>query len=582
MLPRLPIPLAAAVLLAAFALSACDTAAERAERHYQRGMALLDEGDVDRAMVEFRNVFRLNGDHAEARAEYARLLAERGQLREAMSQYLRLVEQDWQNPEGHRRLAELALTAQDFATARTHVDAAFQIDPGNPEGRALKATLDFRDGDRGAAVEMARGVVAEAPANIAANLVLVAERVEAGDQQAALALLATAQEHAPDDEGLALARLGILEQMGDTEGVGAQLEAMAEKFPQNVGVHQALIRWYVAQGELDAAEAMLRADAAAVPDDSSAQLAVVQFLAQTRGADAARAELERLIAAAANPGPYRRALASLDVAAGNIDGAIATLTALIDGAEPSDDRRDAQVALAAIRSSQGDAAGRDALLDAVLAEDEGHVAALKLRAAVLTDADQPDAAIRALRTALNQAPDDPEILTLMANAHEREGQRELAGERLALAAEVSGRGIDESVRYARFLMEDAKYGPAEGVIVDALRNAPENRDLLLTLGQIHIARSDWPRAEQVAGLLKGQEDDPTAQTMATALEADILRGQNRFDETIAMLRTLADADTGNAAGIAQVVQAYLQADNLAGARTYVAVSYTHLTLPTKA
>ena len=58
----------ALLLLAALALAACDTAEERAEQHYQRGMALLQEGDVDRAMIEFRNVFRLNGEHLPARA----------------------------------------------------------------------------------------------------------------------------------------------------------------------------------------------------------------------------------------------------------------------------------------------------------------------------------------------------------------------------------------------------------------------------------------------------------------------------------------------------------------------------------
>ena len=125
-------------------------------------MALLAEGDVDRAMVEFRNVFQLDGNHHAARAEYARLLAERGQLREAVSQYLRLVEQDWQNVEGHRRLTELALTIGDFETARTHADAAYELDPQNPESRAFRAAVDFRDGKEGA-VEMARGVVEEAP-----------------------------------------------------------------------------------------------------------------------------------------------------------------------------------------------------------------------------------------------------------------------------------------------------------------------------------------------------------------------------------------------------------------------------------
>ena len=49
------------------------SAAERAESHYQRALAYLEEGDSERASVEFRNVFRLNPDHAEALLSYAEL-----------------------------------------------------------------------------------------------------------------------------------------------------------------------------------------------------------------------------------------------------------------------------------------------------------------------------------------------------------------------------------------------------------------------------------------------------------------------------------------------------------------------------
>ena len=63
--------LLAVLLFRPSALSACDTAEERAEAHYQRAMALLAAGDDDRAMVEFRNVFRLNGEHVAARLAYA-------------------------------------------------------------------------------------------------------------------------------------------------------------------------------------------------------------------------------------------------------------------------------------------------------------------------------------------------------------------------------------------------------------------------------------------------------------------------------------------------------------------------------
>ena len=62
------------LLLGALLVAGCDTAEERAEHHYQRGVALLAEGETDRALVEFRNVFRLNGAHVPARLEYARVM----------------------------------------------------------------------------------------------------------------------------------------------------------------------------------------------------------------------------------------------------------------------------------------------------------------------------------------------------------------------------------------------------------------------------------------------------------------------------------------------------------------------------
>ena len=63
-------------------------------------------------------------------------------------------------------------------------------------------------------------------------------------------------------------------------------------------------------------------------------------------------------------------------------------------------------------------------------------AALKLRARAAIAADRPDAAVQDMRTALTVAPRDPEVMTIMAFAHERAGDRALMGERLALAVEA--------------------------------------------------------------------------------------------------------------------------------------------------
>ena len=557
------------LLLATLALPACDTAEERAEGYYQRALALIAEGDEDRAMVELRNVFRLNGEHHAARLRYARLLRERGEVREALGQYLRLAEQDPENAGGRRELAELALQVQDFAAAEEHADAAYALDPADPAIRALKATVDYRRGGsaRAGAVAMARAAAAEAPELVAAQMVLVADRLEAGAPREALGLIDAALTHLPEDEGLHLARLAALETLGDTAGVGDALAQMVARFPDNPGARDALVQWHLQGGDPAGAEAVLRAAAARDPEDPQGALTLVQFLLETGGPDAARAELDRRIAAAADPRPFRRARAGLDFAEGRTEEGIAAMRALLEGAAPSDATRELQVALAEMLAETGATEASGALLAAVLEADRTQVAALKLRAKLAIEADRPEAAIQDLRAALTQAPRDPEIMTIMALAHEREGARELAGERLALAVEASERAPQESLRYARFLMQDGRSGPAEGVIADALRRAPQDPELLDMLGRIHLERRDWPRVGQVAGILRGA-GDPEAAARADALEAASLKAQGRTADTIALLEGLA-AGGADAAAMAGLVRAQVAAGDPAAAQAYL-------------
>ena len=137
--------LRAGLLCAAVALAACESSEERAEGHYQAGLEHLAGGDVDRAMLEFRNVFRLDGFHRDARATYAALLRERGQAGQAFSQYLRLVEQYPEDLEGQRALTELALDAGDWEAVERHAAAAAAIDPDDPSVRAALTSLAYRD-----------------------------------------------------------------------------------------------------------------------------------------------------------------------------------------------------------------------------------------------------------------------------------------------------------------------------------------------------------------------------------------------------------------------------------------------------
>jgi predicted Zn-dependent protease len=571
-----------ALALAALSLAGCDTAEERAEAHYRRALELLAAGDAARAKVEFRNVFRLDGEHVAARLAYAAELRREGEIREAWGQYLRVVEQEPQSLEAHRALIALALQGQDFAAAAASVAAAYALAPGDPEIRAWKATLDYRDGKGAEAVAMAREVVGTNPELVAAQLVLIADRLAAGAPAEALALADAGLARAPADASLHLVRLRILEETGDRKGAGAELARMAEIFPEDAGMRRALVGWHLSEGDPDAAEAVLRQAAAA--NESGPALTLVQFLLELRGPEAARAELEARIAAAeggdgegrdgtgADPLPFRRALAGLDFAEGRSAEAIAALRSLTAGAPASDATRDLEITLAEMLAETGDAAGAGALVEGVLAADPAHVAALKLDAKLAIDADRPEDAVEDMRAALAQAPRDPEIMTIMALAHERQGSRELAGERLALAVEYSAQAPAESLRYARFLMQDGRSGPAEGVVADALRRAPEDPALLEMLGRIHLARRDFARAGQVAAILRAQAT-PDALAKATALEAASLEGQGRTGETIELLKAAAgdggEGGGGGARALAALIEAYVAAGDLAAAEAHL-------------
>ena len=598
---RLALPglLPAAVLAALLAgtLAACDGPAERAEGHYQSALAYLEAGDRDRASVAFRNVFRLAPDHAAARLGYAALLRSEGETRDALAQYQRLVETSPEMTEAHQALAELALELLDFDTATVHATRAFELDPAAPAIRALKATVDFRRGnDRPAAVAMASAVIAEDPGNVTAHLVLVADRLRAKDTAGALARVDAGLAAAPADEGLHLARLALLEEKGDTAAVGAELTTMNRLFPASEAVRAALVQWHLQNGAPDAAEAVLRAAADADGAGPGPALTLAQFLLEVRGPAAARAELEARIAAAAPadaPGaagdplaaaPYLRARAGLDFAEGDGAAAIAALRGLLAGAPASDATRDLEVALAemlaAMPAEDGEtadetdataAAESAALVEKVLSEDRTHLGALKLRARAAIAGDRPDAAIADMRTALTVAPRDPSVMTILALAHERAGDRGLMGERLALAVEASNRGVEESLRYANFLMQEDRAGAAESVVVDALRRDRENRDLLAMLGRIHLARGDWTRAGQVAGLLRGlgERGDPLAAALATRLDADALAGAGDPAASAALLETLALDGPDGGDALAAVVRARLAAGEPAEARRAV-------------
>lgn len=568
----------AAMLVASLSLSGCQSSAEKAEAYYQSGLELLAKGDEDRALVEFRNVFKYNGFHKEARKTYADLMVKRGNLSEAYSQYLRLIEQYPDTPDVRLTMAELAMGQGSWDEVERHGRAAIALTPNDPRATAIRIVLDYRKAmqtstkaDAPALVKEAEDLIKTQPGSLVLRRVLIDYKLAGPTPQAAKADIDAAIALEPMSIEFQTQKLRMLSRLGDDAGVGAQLEAMVKQFPDNEEIQKSSIAWYMSARNFDGAEAFLRKQAGDVTGDPQKHLAVVQLLNSVKGTDAGRAELAKLIAA--NKGTpaadfYRSVVASLDFQEGNADKAIAGLKDILTTATDSDQTHTIKISLARILDAAGKKDEAKPLIAEVLAADASNVEALKLRALWAISEDRSGDAILDLRNAQGQAPRDPQIMTLFAAAYERDGNIDLVGEQLAKAVEASQSGAEESLRYSEFLRKQGRSQIAESVLTDARRTSPNNTAILGALSGIYLEQQQWPQVQDIITSL-GKIDSDGARQLAKQLEAALLLGQDQIDEGLALLEKQASENAQDTGSAALVVLTQLRAGKTAEARAFL-------------
>ncbi len=559
-------------------LAACDTAEERAQKHYEKGMTLLAEGDVDRALVEFRNVFKLDSFHKDARLAYAQVEEQRGNISAAFGQYLRVVEQNPENLEGRRALARLASELNNWDEVARHVKVAEQLAPKDPVVLAVRVGLDYRnalrDDDRDAAelaVKASETLLVENPDLSTARRVVIDDLLRRQNWPEALAAIDESLAQTPDARLLYLQRLSVLEKLGEDDKIEAQLKEMIELFPED-NVHRTLIGWYVRNNRPKDAEAYLRSRAAQESEGKTGadvRLELIAFLALNVGPEAARDEIDQILAGETDGRAlFRSVRAGLEFDLGNREAAIIEMEDILRDAEPSEETDKIKVALAKMLIRTGNSVGARARVEEVLEHDAAQVEALKIKGAWLIEDDRTGDALLELRQALDQEPRDTETLTLMALAHERAGNRDLMGEMLALAVEAANRTPEASMRYVAFLMQDQKYLSAEDVLQNALRLDSTNPTLLGALGNVYIQMKDWPRTQGVIDRLEQIDTDET-RSLANELTARKLASQDRSGELQTFLQGLA-GDGGEAgAASAMILRLRLTQGDISGALEYI-------------
>ncbi len=515
-----------AVLLV-LTLVACNSPEEKEANYLARGKALYQEGNDAKAMVELRNVLRLNPKNAQA-LYTAGLIHERGErLPQAYAAYQAATAEQPAMVEAQAKLGALALMGGQVEVAEKAADAIEQVQADNPDGLAIRGAVMLRKGDLERAREVAQQALAKDPSHENAIAVMVGVLQARGRTDEAIAFLDESLGKVPKSTSLRLLKLALLENKGDAQGVIAMFRELTELEPDNAGYRLALANFYQQKNDPASAEGVLRDAITAGVRTPQATSALIGLVFRQKGFAAAEVELKRLIEQTPNDEQLKLLLADLYIQEKQTAQAETTLQALVAAAPESDAGDDARTRLAQLRLAADDRAGAATLADAVLERTSSHRGANLIKGVVALQANDADEVIRRARTALREDPTWLPALRLLADGHLKKGEQELAIEALkgVLAADPGDSNAAASL--ATLLTQKGDLDGALKIWDEVLQRASDPAPALQARAALAIRQGNWIAAQADIDRLAGLQGNEPA---AAVLSGNLNLAQRQFDQ----------------------------------------------------
>ncbi len=499
-----------ALLLAITLLGGCDSSEERAQTYYNRGLATLAAGELDKAAVDLRNALKLKEDFTDAQMALGEVEEGRSNFDSAARLYLAVAERNPQNLEARVRLARLLLASRQIEAASIYAEQGNKLAPADPRVLVIRAGVALSRGDRGEAARLAGEALRIEPGNTTAIMLLASERVAASDPAGALKIAEEGLIRNEADLRLELLKLRTLEALGDMQEIERQYTRLAERFPNSPELQAARLKWYFARGRGADAESAARGYARANADDAAAQIQFASVVSRTRGAAAAAEELKAIIADTADARDGRlvalkTALAQLQSAAGQREAAVVTLKDCLAAARGGEVDEPVRVRLAHTLAATGMWGEAEVLSAEILGRAPGNVGALTVRAMARMAGGDNAGAVEDLFAALDEAPNSASLALLMGEAHERMGSPELAEQQYARALALSGHLPSNGLRLAKLLMRYGRSAKAMQVLEDLRLRGTASRASLSLLAQLKLNAGDRQGAQELAERLRSMK-----------------------------------------------------------------------------
>ncbi|OYV74917.1 MAG: hypothetical protein B7Z66_14795, partial [Chromatiales bacterium 21-64-14] len=468
------------ILVVALSVAGCGSREDRMHAYLKRGQTFLAKGEYAKAGVELRNALQIEPKNAEGHYLLGTVLQHEGDMRRAFGQYKSAADQDPKYVEPREKLARIYLAVHQLDKAHETIKAILALKPGDPGALTVQAAVLATEGKKQEALAQARSLFQKDSHNTDAAILLANLYADLGPKAKAGTTLEDAIRDNPKNIPLRLwlARFYVgAKQPDNAERVYRKVVELA---PDNPDYRTALAIFYAQTGKLGEAEKTLRDATRIDPEKAKPYLVLADFLAKRKSV--AEAEQELQTASAAHPDLYdlRFALAGLYAQADNPGKAKAVYKQII--ADKGEDLTNpvglrARDMLASLYAGENKLAKAQGLIDGVLKNNPGDNGALLLQGKIALQQGKPLAAVAAFRGLLKDQPDSVEVLTLLAMAHLRNHEPELARDNLQRAAQLNPKDPGARVRLARFFLQSGDQKKALDEVGKGLKVDPNNLGL---------------------------------------------------------------------------------------------------------
>ena len=537
-------------------LAACSSPENKANKFYQKGVALLEQGDVDKARIEFQNALQIKADMTSALFGLAQVAERKGDWENMFGLLNKVVDRDPKHLDAQLRLGRLLLAAGKLDRALITSDTTLALAKDAPDVLAFRAAVLYKLDNKAGAIEHANAALAKDPNNVDALVVLATERLVAKDADKAIEYLDRGLKVNEKNIALQLIKVQAFESIAKTDSAESVFRRLIALYPQTRALRHILAQFYLSHGRKDAAETEYRAIMAENPNDVQARLDVVRFVHALKGPKAAMQEIEGLIAKDAASNDLKFALAGMHQSQNDRKGAESVLRSIIEKAGDTPDGIKARGQLAAMLLGSGDKKSAQPLIDQVLAKDQRNEQGLLLKASIAMDERQLDQAIADLRTILRDVPNSARALLMLGKAHDLAGSVELAQEHYQKAFQAGKHAPQFGLTYGELLIRRNQAGRAESVAEDILRVAPGHIPAMKLLAQARISKGDWVGAQAVADELQKQDGKQQA---AEQIRGTVLAARKNYAESIEVFKRAFQAAPAETQPMVSLVRTYLLA-----------------------